>query len=182
MLRGGYDGRRDRLTAMDLTTDRLILHAITPAEAARIIAREPDEGDDWHPEYPLVDEIDVLRGLATADADALDPDFRLYMIRRRADGLAVGGIGFHGAPGPDGVAEVGYGLVAAARGIGYATEALEAVVQLAFARGASAVIADTTDDNVASQRVLEKAGFRTEWSRDGSVGYRLAAPDATPSG
>ncbi|KRE30578.1 GNAT family N-acetyltransferase [Agromyces sp. Soil535] len=161
---------------MDLTTERLIVHPITPAEAARIIAREPDEGDDWHHEYPLVDELDVLRGLVTADAEALDPDFRLYMIRRRADGLAVGGIGFFGAPDPDGVAEVGYGLVSAARGSGYATEALEAAVRLAFARGATAVIADTSDDNVASQRVLEKAGFRIEWNRDGSVGYRLAAP------
>ena len=167
---------------MDLTTERLILHPITPAEAARIVAREPDAGDAWHPEYPFVDEIDVLRGLVTAEAGALDPDFGLYMIRRRVDGLAVGGIGFFGVPGPDGVAEVGYGLVGAARGSGYAAEALEAVVRLAFARGASAVIADTSDDNVASQRVLEKAGFSREWSRDGSVGYRLTAPAVTPAG
>ena len=163
---------------MDLTTERLILHPITRAEAARIIALEPDERDDWHPEYPFVDELDALRGLMAADPEAADPDFRLYMIRRRADGLAVGGIGFFGAPGVDGVVEIGYGLVPAARGSGFATEALVAVVRLAFARGASAVVADTADDNVASKRVLEKAGFRTAWRRDGSVGYRLAASDA----
>ena len=160
---------------MDLTTARLILHAITPSEAARIVAGDPAEGDDWHPEYPFPDELDVLRGLATGDVSAIDPDFRLYMIRRRVDGLAVGGIGFFGAPDAHGVVEVGYGLVAAARGTGYATEALTAAVHLAFARGAAAVIADTTDDNVASQRVLEKAGFRKEWHRDRSIGYRLAA-------
>ena len=167
---------------MDLTTERLVLHPITPAEAARILAREPDEHDDWHPEYPLVDELDVLRGLVAADPDAVDSEFRLYMIRRRADGVAVGGIGFFGAPGVDGVVEIGYGLVPAARGSGFATEALGAAVRLAFARGASAVVADTADDNVASKRVLEKAGFRTAWRRDGSVGYRLAASDAMQPG
>ena len=47
---------------MDLTTERLVLHPITPAEAVRIVARQPDEHDHWHPEYPLIDELDVLRG------------------------------------------------------------------------------------------------------------------------
>ena len=167
---------------MDLTTERLILHPITVAEAARIIAREPDERDDWHPEYPLADELDVLRGLSAAEPEATDPDFRPYMIRRRSDGLAVGGIGFLGAPGVDGEVEVGYGLVPAARGSGFATEALGAAVRLAFARGASAVVADTADDNIASRRVLEKSGFRAELRRDGSVGYRIAASDATQRG
>ena len=78
--------------------------------------------------------------------------------------------------------EIGYGLVPAARGSGFATEALVAAVRLAFARGASAVVADTADDNVASKRVLEKAGFRTAWRRDGSVGYRLTASGAMQRG
>lgn len=159
---------------MDLVTPRLVLHPITPAEAARIVAGVAAPGDDWHPEYPLADELDVLPAIANADPALLDPVFRLYLIRRRADGLAVGGIGFLGVP-DDGVAELGYGLVPAARGRGYATEALRAAVGLALRHGASAVVAETTDDNRASQRVLEKGGFSVERHGDGGIRYRRDA-------
>ena len=50
-----------------------------------------------------------------------DPVFTMYLIRRKADGLAVGGFGFIGPPGEDGCVEFGYGLVPSAlgQGIGY---------------------------------------------------------------
>ncbi|MGN6742896.1 MAG: GNAT family N-acetyltransferase [Amnibacterium sp.] len=139
----------------DVTTERLVLHPIRPDEAARIVAgdREPD----WHPAYPFEDELDPLRGLAAATDP--DPVFTLYQVRERASGLAVGGIGFFGPPDADGAVELGYGLVAAARGGGLATEALLAAVGIAAAHGATAVRADTEPGNAASQRVLAKAGF-----------------------
>jgi ribosomal-protein-alanine N-acetyltransferase len=74
----------------------------------------------------------------------------------------VGSIGFFGPPQPadDGVAEVevGYGLVEDARGLGYATEALTAIVAAAEAAGAR-VRASVLPTNDASIRVLAKCGF-----------------------
>ena len=157
---------------MDITSDRLVLHPLGPRDAARIIAGRPGDGEHWHPEYPFADELDPLRSLAAADSNRVDPVFTMYVIRRRADQLAIGGLGFFGPPDEDGTVEVGYGLVPAARGDGLATEALSAASVTAFASGARAIVADTTLDNVASQRVLEKAGF-TETHRDErSVWYR----------
>jgi RimJ/RimL family protein N-acetyltransferase len=149
----------------DVTTERLVLHPIRPEEAARIVAGEREPG--WHPEYPFEDELDPLRGLAgTAEPD---PVFTLYQVRERASGLAVGGIGFFGPPDEDGAVELGYGLVAAARGRGLATEALLAAVGIAGAHGVTAVRADTEPSNAASRRVLEKAGFTETGRTDGLV-------------
>ena len=78
---------------------------------------------------------------------------------RLADtGVAVGGIRFIHPP-EAGEVEVGYGLAESARGRGLATEALRAMTALAAQHGVAVMVAVTSVDNVASQRVLERAGF-----------------------
>ena len=84
--------------------------------------------------------------------------FGYYRITRLADGRAVGGIGFKGQP-DRGSVEIGYGLVPSARGDGYAAEAVAALLAIAADHGLSRVTADTTPDNIASQRTLIRAGF-----------------------
>ena len=85
--------------------------------------------------------------------------FGYYRISRVSDGRAVGGIGFKGPP-DGGSVEIGYGLAPSARGHGYAAEALIALLAVAADHGVFTVIADTTLDNIASQRTLIRAGFR----------------------
>ncbi len=61
------------------------------------------------------------------------------------------------------VGEVGYSLVQEARGNGYASEALQAVVDQAFGNAElDEVQACIVPDNVASRRVLDRTGFREE--------------------
>ncbi len=160
------------MARMDVITERLILHPLNPAEARHIVDRAPRPEDRWHEQYPFEDELDPLRSLAKADS--ADPVFTLYMIRTAADGLAVGGIGFFGPPAEDGAVELGYGIVEALRGRGIATEALRAFTRLALDSGATLVKADTTPDNVPSQRVLLKAGFQETHRTDESVFYSFA--------
>jgi RimJ/RimL family protein N-acetyltransferase len=154
---------------MTPTSARLTLHLIAPAEARRIVSGSPNPSDRWHPAYPLEDELDPLRSLAD-DSDP-DPVFGLYRIQLLASGLAIGGIGFFGPPDEDGSVELGFGLVAPARGHGYATEALQAAVRIAAAHGAQRVKADTAPGNAASQRVLENGGFRQVSRSPGLVYY-----------
>ena len=85
--------------------------------------------------------------------------FGFYRITRLADGLAVGGTGFKGQP-DSGCVEIGYGLAPSARGHGYAAEAVIAILTVAADHGLSTVIANTTLDNIASQRTLIRTGFR----------------------
>jgi RimJ/RimL family protein N-acetyltransferase len=86
----------------------------------------------------------------------------LVMVDRRSARM-VGSIGvFH----PDwevGSAEIGYGVRSDERGKGYATEALAAVARwLLTDVGIQRAWLTANTDNVASQRVAEKAGFRRE--------------------
>ncbi|WP_251075686.1 GNAT family N-acetyltransferase [Streptomyces sp. ISL-12] len=143
-----------------LPAERLVLEGITPA-AANDLALGGDGGFPWAGGGP----VDGTREGAGMVVKAYEggvhrPEWGMYALVRRTDGLAVGAMGFHGAPDEDGRVEVGYDLVEAARGHGYATEALRALSGWALARpGVSRVFARTEPDNHDSQAVLERAGF-----------------------
>jgi RimJ/RimL family protein N-acetyltransferase len=72
---------------------------------------------------------------------------------------AVGGIGFHGAPGDDASVEIGYAVAASWRRRGVATAALEEVVRFASAHRVRVLRARVDADNLASLRVLARGGF-----------------------
>ena len=153
--------------ASDVTTERLVLHPFTAAEARRVATRAPLDADLWHPEYPTDDEVDVLLLFTT---DPTTP-FTLYAICERETNLAIGGIGFFGSPDATGTVEIGYGLVPSAQGKGYATEAVRATLLIAASNGAERVKADTLPVNIASQNVMLKAGFLEQHRTDETVYY-----------
>jgi RimJ/RimL family protein N-acetyltransferase len=144
----------------DIRTSRLQLHAIDVAEAERIVDRSPGSADIWADDFPFEGDVGAIGGFlrATATHGEQRP-FGFYRITRLADGQAIGGLGFKGQPN-DGCVEIGYGLVPSARGHGYVAEAVIALLTVADDRGLSRVIADTTLDNIASQKTLIRAGFR----------------------
>ena len=144
----------------DVRTSRLQLHPIDVAEAGRIVARSAGPADAWADDFPFEGDVGAVGGFlrATAALGEQRP-FGYYRITRRSDGRAVGGIGFKGQPDGDCV-EIGYGLAPSARGHGYAAEAVIALLTVAADHGLLRVIADTTVDNIASQRTLIRAGFR----------------------
>jgi len=82
--------------------------------------------------------------------------FYVYSQQR----VLIGDGGFMGPPNADGRVELGYAVVPAYRGQGFATEAAHALVRWAFAHPeVSAVIAHTLPDGEASMRVLKKLGM-----------------------
>lgn len=143
----------------DIQTSRLRLHAIDTAEGERIAARRPGDGDAWAEDFPFDGDVIGVTAFLRATATQRDQrPFGHYRITRSSDGKAIGGIGFKGQP-DSGCVEIGYGLAPSARGHGYAAEALVVLLGIATEHGLSRVIADTTKDNIASQRTLERAGF-----------------------
>ena len=76
------------------------------------------------------------------------------------DGTNVG-IGSFKGPPTNGVVEIAYAILPQRQGRGYATAAARAMVDYALRSAeVSMVIAHTLPDGAASQRVLQKAGFR----------------------
>ena len=148
------------MSAVSISTARLVLHPVDESEARRIRDRVPAPGDRWAVDYPFDGDLAGLGAyLHAVEQHGEQRPFGYYKVSLRTDGIAIGGIGFKGPP-QDGAVEVGYGLAPSARSNGYATEALQAIIDLAGQLGVSTIRADTDLDNIASQRVLEKAGFR----------------------
>jgi RimJ/RimL family protein N-acetyltransferase len=144
----------------DIRTSRLQLHAIDVAEAERIVARSAGPADTWVDDFPFEGDVGAVGGFLRATAmHGEQRPFGYYRITRLADGRAIGGLGFKGQP-DGGCVEIGFGLAPSARGHGYAAEAVVALLSVAADHGLTRVIADTTLDNIASQRTLIRAGFR----------------------
>ncbi|MDF3300446.1 GNAT family N-acetyltransferase [Streptomyces sp. K1PA1] len=154
-----------------LPADRLTLTGLRPA-AARDLALGGDGGFSWVPGGPYEGTRDAAGFLRKAyEAGVHRPEFGVFVIVRHEDGRAVGGIGFHGRPDTEGRVEIGYDLAEAARGHGYATEALRALGVWALDRDEVRTVCATVERaNVPSQRVLERAGFVRADEAGGSAG------------
>ncbi|MET9819915.1 MULTISPECIES: GNAT family N-acetyltransferase [unclassified Streptomyces] len=145
----------------DLVTARLVLHPMTVSEAEQVVAGGSDSGVRWAPGYPTEGDVFAARRFLGTCASTGDPQpFGNYEIRRREDGQAIGGLGFHGPVDANGSVTIGYGLIPSARGKGYASEALRGLLLFARARGVTCVKGDADHDNIASQHVMMAVGMR----------------------
>jgi RimJ/RimL family protein N-acetyltransferase len=100
------------------------------------------------------------------------------VITDAATGTPAGDIGLYYQDTRAGQAMVGYTMLPAWRGRGYTTRAVLLLARWAFHQaGIFRLIAGTNPDNVGSQRVLERAGFRREgYQRErlpGLAGHRI---------
>ena len=117
-----------------IPADRLTLQGVTPAAAADLRTGGTG-GFEWIEGGPFEGTRDAAGMVTKAyEAGVHRPEFGLFVLVRREDGRAVGGMGFHGSPDEDGRAEVGYDLAESARGNGYAAEALRTLSAWALSR------------------------------------------------
>ena len=143
-------------------------------ETERLILRKPghDDADAIFTRY--ASDPDVVRYVGFAihrstedthgflqrsDAEWKKSGVGAYVLETR-DGTFVGGTGLHLENNYR--AATGYVLAKDAWGMGYATEALRAMVSLAAELRIVRLSALTHPENVASWRVLEKCGFERE--------------------
>lgn len=83
-----------------------------------------------------------------------------FRVGRREDEALVGNVCLQPAPWDTNELEVGWHLLPAHRGRGYATEAASALVDEAFARLTPArLVCSILPDNLPSQRVAKRLGF-----------------------
>ncbi|MEU1195503.1 GNAT family N-acetyltransferase [Streptomyces sp. NPDC005813] len=141
-------------------TERLTLQGVTPAAAADL-STGGTGGFAWIEGGPFEGTRDAAGMVVKAyEGGVHRPEWGMFVLVRREDGRAVGGMGFHGAPDEDGRAEVGYDLAEHARGHGYATEALRALAAEALARDdVTTLFAAIDRANTPSQAVISRAGF-----------------------
>jgi ribosomal-protein-alanine N-acetyltransferase len=153
----------------DVVTDQLILRPFLEAEARAVQAgvRQPH----WADGYPTDGDFEVAALLLAAPLADHGP--HLWQVIVRDTGVVIGGIGFFSRD--EGSLAVGYGIAPEFHSRGLTTEAVLALVEVARrTSGIDRLVADTTVDNLPSQRVLEKAGFTLDRVDGAQVFYRLA--------
>jgi RimJ/RimL family protein N-acetyltransferase len=109
------------------------------------------------------DPAELARRCARAPARWLAGERVDLVIEEVASRRPVGEIGLYYQEPVTGQAMIGYSMLPARRGLGYATRAVELLSLWALAEtDIGRLVAGAAPDNSASQRVLQKAGFRRE--------------------
>ena len=86
--------------------------------------------------------------------------FTNWIVIQKSSQFIVADLAFKGKPDCRGVSEIGYGTYEHYRNMGFMTEAIQGLINWAFAQGKLKVVtAETDKNNLASRRVLEKNGF-----------------------
>jgi RimJ/RimL family protein N-acetyltransferase len=155
-----------------LETERLVLRAprLEDAKAVAQLANDRRIAENTaripHP-YALADAENFIASVNRAEGEIA------FLITREGVVLGACGMGMSEREAPD----LGYWLGVPFWGHGYATEAVRAVIDHAFADlGYEALGAGARVTNPASRRVLEKCGF--QWTGVGLTRIRALASSA----
>ncbi|GAC1461159.1 MAG: GNAT family protein [Pseudarthrobacter sp.] len=182
-----------------LQTPRLILIA-TPLHVIKTRLQRDDFTADvplpTHGEHGDVHEVQRVYFPPEWPGDALvllpfwkkqienDPAYHIWggTVIMRAENVAVGQMGFKGAPDEDGTVELGYGINPSYWRRGYATEMARKLAEWAMAQPeVRRLTAECLEENSASIRVLEKSGFNRIGRKSDEEG-ELILWERSPSG
>jgi len=150
---------------VELTTERLILRRLTEGDVDNLVELDGDpavlryiNGGMPTPRAVIRDDI-LPRFLAYYDRD---DGFGFWAAIERSTGEFLGWFCLHPEEGKGlDTASLGYRLRQSAWGKGYGTEGARALIRKGFTElGLQCIEATTYQDNVASRRVMEKAGMK----------------------
>jgi len=166
--------RTERLLLVAATIELVQAELVGTARLAKLL--NAHVSPLWPP--PLNDE-QTLRW--TLDYLKANPDgagwVMWYFLHREHGRLeAVGKGGLCGKPAADGTVEVGYSILPSHHRLGFAPEAVTALVDWAFShREVTRVLAHTLPALVPSIRVLEKCGFQRigPGEEEGTIRFEL---------
>jgi RimJ/RimL family protein N-acetyltransferase len=146
-----------------IETERLLLRRSRPEDAATISAYRSDPNVNRQQGWDRTDLEGVLADIVemSGRSPGEPGGWVQFTVEERGGGRIVGDVGLSVADGEPGVIKVGYTIDPAFQGLGYATEAIRALVEYAFETlGAELVRAHASAENAASIRVAEKVGMR----------------------
>jgi ribosomal-protein-alanine N-acetyltransferase len=164
-----------------LQAARLTLRAMEPADADAVFAMRSDPVVQRYGSHPPWTDRQVAVGYIERNIEAMAARTGAqFSVVRRDDQAVVGTCTLFHLDEPCRRAEIGYVLLQAEWGKGYAQEAVSALLDWGFGPlGLNRVEADIDPRNVASARVLERLGFtregllRERWIVDGETSDSL---------
>ena len=169
----------ERLTLLPLSLDQLRLHIADSTQLEVSLGLRPGHREVDAYLMSVITHFTVPRLKDPAN----NPLYHTIWIAidRRTQQI-VGDAKFKGEPDEDdATVEIGYGTYPAFRERGYMTEMVGGLLRWAGQQpGIGRVVADTEAGNLASQRVLEKNGFRQYDQVDGMLWWAYSFVDDEP--
>ena len=169
-------------------TQRLILRPWREDDAAELYkyARDPRVGPSagWEVHKDEADSLNILRTVLMKE--------NTWAVTIKGSDEPVGSIGYFpcGSERAQGAPEIGYWIGVPFWGQGYIPEAVKALISRCFDDGAAAVWCAHFKDNDKSRRVIEKCGFKYQFtdtwgseersSRPGTLYYRILREEYVP--
>ena len=163
-----------RLQLVPLTHELLLLYKSNPQQLAKALSinyieRQNDPAVAKDLEEAI--EFWMSSTLATPEKFEWVTNWEIIL---KGEKIAIGGIGFAGFPDDEGKTMVGYGLDIRYHNRGYATEALQAILQWGFSHNQlKKVISETPLPNIGSQNVLLKNGFYETYRDDQLIHWQI---------
>jgi RimJ/RimL family protein N-acetyltransferase/GNAT superfamily N-acetyltransferase len=150
------------VTFSPIETERLLIRAVQADDAAALHARRNDPEvawlGDWTTPFPDGSARSLVDGVAKMDGPQPD-EWWMATIVEPETGQIIGDLAVLLNRGGRS-AEIGYTLDSSVWGNGYATEAVDALVDRLFESSAlTRISASLNPENVASAMVLERTGF-----------------------
>jgi [ribosomal protein S5]-alanine N-acetyltransferase len=161
-----------RLKLISANAEMVRMAMLGSAELAE--ALQASVPDTWPHDFLDNDAFQYFIDRLTAAPETLPWWF--YFVVLQDTNQLVGTAGFKGPPNAEGLVEIGYGIVSDQRRKGYASEAVQGLIDFAKRDPAvKTIIAETMPDLVGSIGVLATCGFVHigDGSEPGAIRYQL---------
>jgi len=153
---------------VDIHTDNVILHLLTFDETERILRFQHDDGELWAPGYPSMEQIDYLQAYLVELRSANPGAYWQSQLRRRRDGLVIGGAGVTGPPDARGAVVIGYEIDPTVPEEDFGVEVVDALLDVAVEMGAARATTSSRRNDPVRQHSYLRCGLH-ETSRSSGV-------------
>jgi RimJ/RimL family protein N-acetyltransferase len=152
--------------SMIFETERLKLRPFQKSDLDSFVAYRSDPEvaryQGWDAPYPVEKAVAFIEEMIQS-SPGTDGNWYQFAVELKKTGAMIGDCAFHTLPQDNRQAEIGFSFARSHQGQGYATEAVQRLLEYLFADlGLHRVQAICDVENIASARLLERVGMRRE--------------------
>jgi len=153
---------------VDIHTEHVILHLLTFDETQRILRFQHGPDEPWATGYPSEEQVDYLTAYLVELRGTRPANYWQSQLRRRRDGLVIGGAGVTGPPDARGSVVIGYEIDPTVPDDDFGVEIVDALLDVAEEMDARRAVTSTRVNDIVRQNAYLRAGL-TETSRSGAI-------------
>lgn len=149
---------------VDIHTTNVTLHLLSYEEADRVLRFQHRADEDWATGYPSVEQVDYLQAYLLELRGPQPSAYWQSQLRRRRDGLVIGGAGVTGPLDARGGVIIGYEIDPSVPEEGFGPEIVGALLDVAREMGARRATTSTRANDPVRQDAYLRSGL-SETSR-----------------